>query len=92
MFEQAHLIDFLPLQSLRKMAQHMAYLAARVENLLSRTQSGFRKSRSTLDNVVTLEQRIRKGWSELKKTYAVFLDMKKAFNMVWIPGLLNKLA
>ena len=62
------------------------------KNLLPRTQSGFRKGRSTLDNIVALEQRIRKGWSELKKTYAVFLDMKKAFDMVWIPGLLKKLA
>ena len=62
------------------------------KNLLPKSQSGFRAGRSTLDNIIALEQRIRRGWSERKKTYAIFLDMKKAFDLVWIPGLLKKLA
>ena len=62
------------------------------KNRLPKFQSGFRQSRSTIDNIIALEQRIRKGWSERKKTFAVFLDMKKAFDSVWIPGLLKKLA
>ena len=63
-----------------------------LKRVLPNTQSGFRNGRSTTDNLVDLEQRIIKGWSERKKTYAVYLDMMKAFDLVWIPGLLEKLA
>jgi hypothetical protein len=43
---------------------------------------------------VDLEQRIRRGFNSKKgkKTYALFLDISKAYDVVWIPGLLKKLA
>jgi len=64
------------------------------KNLLPGFQSGFRKRRSTTDNLVDLEQRIRRGFNSKKgkKTYALFLDISKAYDVVWIPGLLKKLA
>ena len=62
------------------------------KNLLPNFQSGFRKGRSTMDNLVDLEQRIKINMNKKKKTYAVFLDMSRAYDKVWIPGLLKKLA
>ena len=61
------------------------------KNLLPNFQSGFRKGRSTMDNLVDLEQRIKINMNKKKKTYAVFLDMSRAYDKVWIPGLLKKL-
>jgi ribonuclease HI len=62
------------------------------KNLLPNYQSGFRKGRSTMDNLVDLEQRIKMNMNNKKKTYAVFLDMSRAYDKVWIPGLLKKIA
>jgi hypothetical protein len=62
------------------------------KNLLLNFQSGFRKGRSTVDNLVDLEQRIKMNMNNKMRTYAVFLDMSRAFDKVWIPGLLRKIA
>ena len=45
-----------------------------------------------MDNLVDLEQRIKMNMNKKKKTYAVFLDMSRAYDKVWIPGLLKKIA
>ena len=62
------------------------------KGILPVTQSGFRQGRSTNDNLVHLEHSISRGFSSKKVTYAVFLDMSKAFYVTWITGLLYKLA
>ena len=57
-------------------------------------QSGFRKGRNTIDNIIGLEQYIREGFNKRspKNTYAVFLDVAKAFDTTWIQGVLFKLS
>lgn len=60
-------------------------------NLLSAYQSGFRKHHSTLDHVIRLETDIRKGFKFKKHTTAVFLDIARAYDMVYRPALLTKL-
>ena len=62
------------------------------KRLLPNAQSGFRSGRSTTDNLVHLEQRIKSGFNSKRNTYAVFLDISKAYDVVWIPGLLAKLS
>ncbi len=54
-------------------------------------QSGFRKGHRCLDHIFRLENEIKQA--QLKKQYlaAVFLDFRKAFDMVWHDGLLKKL-
>ena len=56
-------------------------------------QSGFRKGRGTMDNVIALEQFIREGFNKKQplNTYAVFLYVAKAFDTTWIQGLLYKI-
>jgi hypothetical protein len=43
------------------------------------TQSGFRKNRSTLDQLLKLE--VKTGFKKKKKTVAIFLDVAKAYMM-----------
>lgn len=58
---------------------------------LSDCQFGFRKGKSTEDAVVALSSFISEQLDDGKKCLTVFLDLKKAFDTVSIPILLNKL-
>jgi len=62
-----------------------------VEAILSPDQAGFRKNRSTCDQVSALTTYIENGYQENLKTGAVFLDLTAAYDTVWHTGLLAKL-
>ena len=59
-------------------------------DILSKSQAGFRKGYSTNDHVFLQAlveiMRIQKG-----KLYCAFIDLKKAFDIVWMIGLWFKL-
>ena len=59
--------------------------------LLHEGQAGFRLKRSCIDNVYTLSELVQGRLREGKTTYAFFLDVQKAYNMVWRDGLWLKL-
>jgi ribonuclease HI len=59
--------------------------------LLSNVQSGFRKSRSTMDHIARLQDQINKALRNKSHTMGLFLDFNKAFDLVWTNGLLIKL-
>lgn len=59
---------------------------------LAPTQSGFRKNRSTLDQLTRLESAIKKAKMENRKLVAVFLDLEKAFDLMWTNGVLDQLS
>ena len=52
----------------------------------SRLNVASEKGRSTLDNLTGLELYIREGFNKRKplNTYAIFLDIAKAFDTTWI--------
>lgn len=54
------------------------YLETR--KLISKNQSGFRKYRSTADNLVTLEHNVMENFAKKKSTIAVFFDLEKAYD------------
>ncbi len=62
---------------------------------LSETQSGFRSRRSTIDQLVRLEAEIKLAFQDKKKknrhVIAIFLDLEKAFDLVWSKGLISRL-
>ena len=58
---------------------------------LSNSQSGFRHRRSTTDCLVQFEQDIRGALARGQHSIAVFFDLKKAYDMAWKYGILQKL-
>ena len=60
-------------------------------NVLSPTQTGYRKHRSTEDQLAYLAQNIEDAFQEKRKVLAVFFDLSNAFDKVWKEGLLVNL-
>ncbi|GFW84492.1 probable RNA-directed DNA polymerase from transposon X-element [Trichonephila clavipes] len=60
-------------------------------NLLNPNQYGFTNKLSTLHPLLRLTEHISEGFQKRKSTGAVFLDIQKAFDRVWINGLTCKL-
>jgi hypothetical protein len=54
-------------------------------------QFGFRPRHSTSSQLICLVERITRNLGEKRLTGAVFLDVAKAFDTVWIDGLLYNL-
>ena len=63
------------------------------DKLLMQEQAGFRQLRSAEDQLAYISQMIEDGFQEKKKqhTVAVWIEMEKAFDKVWIEGLVKKL-
>ena len=62
-----------------------------VRGLMRYEQFGFRPRHSTSLQLARLVERITRNFGEKWLTGAVFLDVAKAFDSVWIDGLLYKL-
>ena len=58
-----------------------------IDPLLPKEQAGFRRGKSTLDQVVLLTQNIEDSFEAKKKAGAVFVDLTAAYNTVWHRGL-----
>ena len=69
----------------------------RLEHLLQRKgvlnpfQSGFRKGRSTLDNLARLHHDVTAAKNRGRYVLAIFLDLQAAFDLTWHFGVLKKL-
>jgi len=61
-------------------------------NLINPNQSGFCKNRSCIDNASRLFCEAKNSLNTKCHTIAVFLDLQRAFDLVWIDGLLIKLS
>jgi hypothetical protein len=59
--------------------------------LLIDEQFGFRPKHSTTLQLARLVERVNRNFDERRLTGAVFLDVAKAFDTVWVKGLLYKL-
>ena len=60
-------------------------------NLIREDQYGFKKGHSTTHALLRLIERITHGFNNNKSTIALFLDIERAFDKVWITGLISKL-
>ena len=60
-------------------------------NIIQPYQSGTRKFHSTYDSLVRFESAIRETLLKSEYLVAVFFDIEKAFDMVWVHGLLSML-
>lgn len=60
-------------------------------DLLHVKQSGFRNHHSTIDHLLNLSDNIRKTIARRKMLTAIFLDITKAYDLVWPKGVLFKM-
>ena len=51
--------------------------------VITEFQSGFRRRRSTVDNLVTLETSIRDAFVDRKHLVSIFFDLEKAYDTTW---------
>ena len=65
------------------------YLETR--GLLHISQSGFRRERSSVDHILRLHDAVYKSLINQSSVIAVFLDIERAYDMVWRDGLIIKL-
>ena len=61
------------------------------ENIINPFQSGFRKGRSTLDQLVRLQHDVLYAKNRGRSVVAIFLDLEAAFDLAWHSGILYKL-
>ncbi|GFX55950.1 putative RNA-directed DNA polymerase from transposon X-element [Trichonephila clavipes] len=54
-------------------------------------QSGFRKGRSTLDNIIQLENKIRNAFVRRNHLVSIFFDIEKAYDRTWRYEILRTL-
>ncbi|GFW48443.1 probable RNA-directed DNA polymerase from transposon X-element [Trichonephila clavipes] len=54
-------------------------------------QSGFRKGRSTFDNIIKLENKIRNAFVRRNHLVSIFFDIEKAYDRTWRYGILRTL-
>ena len=62
-----------------------------IDPLLPREQAGFRRGRSTVDQVALMTQEIEDCFSAKKKAGAAFVDLTAAYDTLWHRGLACKL-
>ncbi|GFY21578.1 RNA-directed DNA polymerase from mobile element jockey [Trichonephila clavipes] len=62
-----------------------------INNIINPNQYGFTNKLSTLHPLLNLTEAISEGFQRKKSTGAVFLDIQKAFDHVWLTGLTYKL-
>ena len=55
--------------------------------ILDRSQCGFRKHRSTMDNLVSLERYIRDAFARKQQAVGLFFDLEKAYETTWQYGI-----
>jgi hypothetical protein len=60
------------------------------ENLLNASQFGFRAHHSTTLQCRRLTDHVTLNFNNNMSTAVVFLDIEKAFDTLWHPGLLSK--
>lgn len=60
-------------------------------NLIHKSQSGFRRGRSPLDNLVALETEVHDAFVQKQYLLAVFFDLEKAYDTCWRHLILKEL-
>ena len=62
-----------------------------IDSLLPKEQAGFRRGKSTVDQVVLLTQNIEDSFEAKKKAGTIFVNLTAAYNTVWHRGFTCKL-
>ena len=76
---------------LDKLINMRLYRLLEQNDLIPKEQSGFRKGRSSIDNLLLLENDIRRATFNKQFLTAVFLDIEKAYDSCWSGTILREL-
>jgi len=76
---------------LEKMVKNRLSWELENKGILIREQNGFRKNRSTSDNLIKLEHDIQKAFAERKHLIGLIFDIKKAYDTTWKQGIIQNL-
>ena len=60
-------------------------------NLLNKDQTGFRKNRTTADQIMRITNDITSSMNKNEYCMDIFIDLKKAYDMLWTNGILVKM-
>ena len=60
-------------------------------NIITPYQAGFRKGRSTFDQLINFESNIREAFIRKQHLIAIFFDLEKAYDTTWKYGILRDL-
>ena len=71
------------------MMSERLYDFAEQNNLFSKLQAGFRKSRGVEDQILRFTQHISDGFQRKEKSLLVLLDFSKAYDTIWRERLIN---
>ena len=74
----------------RLVTDRLAYYLEK-NHLITNVQTGFRKGRSTIDQIIRLQDEIHRNIHNGRFTLGVFIDFQRAFDMLWKDGVLIKL-
>ena len=59
--------------------------------ILTEYQSGFRRHRSTIDQIIRLESVVREAFIKKEHTVAIFFDLERAYDATWKYGIMRDL-
>ena len=76
---------------LEKIINHRLVWYLETNNLITPTQFGFRKLRTTTDPMLILEREIREAFNANKHLIGVFFDIEKAYDTTWRHGILQEM-
>ncbi|KMQ83888.1 rna-directed dna polymerase from mobile element jockey-like protein [Lasius niger] len=73
---------------LEKMVNARLMYVLEKDNAFHPFQSGFRRNRSSVDNLLALETEIRNAFVQNKHLVSIFFDIEKAYDRTWRHGIL----
>ena len=76
---------------LEKMVNYRLNWCLRKNKVLSSSQFGSQKERSTLDNLAHLEDHVRRGFERKQITIAILFDIQKAYDTTWRHSIMKSL-
>jgi len=71
--------------------KQQACLVPGKNKIITKMQSGFRKHRSTTDQLIRLETFVREAFIQKQHGVTVFFDLKKAYDTTWKYGIMQDL-
>lgn len=79
-------------KTIERMINNRLYWHIDTKNIIPAFQIGFKRNRSTIDHIISLESYINLGFNNKEDTYSIFLDLFNAYPATWLQALLLKIS